>query len=132
MAGKIVKVFLDSNVILSGLFSERGAPRILLDLLSLNLPFLKGLTGRYNIFEIERNLTKKMPACIPIYKSYFPKLNLTIIPLPSPEEIRKYHGATAEKDVPVLVSALIRKGGFSGYGRYKRLFPSQKEKRLFF
>ncbi len=119
MAGKIVRVFLDSNVILSGLFSDRGAPRILLDLLSLDLPFLKGLTGRYNILEIERNLIKKMPACIPLYKSYLPKLNLIIIPLPSSEELKKYLRVTADKDVPVLVSALKGKADYLVTGDIK-------------
>jgi predicted nucleic acid-binding protein len=112
MAGKIGRVFLDSNVILSGLFSEGGAPRILLDLLSLDLPFLTGLTGRYNLLEIERNLIKKMPACIPLYKSYLSKLNVTIVPLPSSEELEEYLGVTADKDVPVLVSALKGKADF--------------------
>jgi predicted nucleic acid-binding protein len=112
MAPKTVRVFLDSNVILSGLLSDRGAPRVLLDLISLGLPFLKGLTGRYNIIEIERNMNKKLPACIPVYKEYLPKLNLEIVPLPTREEIRKYAGATAVKDIPVLVSALKGKAGF--------------------
>jgi predicted nucleic acid-binding protein len=35
MGKKVVRVSLDSNVVLSGLLSERGAPRIILDLLSL-------------------------------------------------------------------------------------------------
>jgi hypothetical protein len=62
MGRKVVKVFLDSNVILSGLLSERGAPRILLDLLSLRLPFLTGSTGRYNLIEIDRDLKKNQIA----------------------------------------------------------------------
>jgi len=45
MQKKVVRVFLDSNVILSGLLSEKGSPRILLDLLSLRLPFLAGDRG---------------------------------------------------------------------------------------
>jgi len=84
MGKKVVSVFLDSNVILSGLFSERGAPRILLDLLSLGLPFLVGATGRYNLIEIERNLKKKMPGLLFLYKLYLPKVNLKVIPLPRP------------------------------------------------
>jgi predicted nucleic acid-binding protein len=55
---KKCKVFLDSNVLLSGLFSDKGAPRIILDLLTLNLPMLAGATGRYNLIEVERNLKK--------------------------------------------------------------------------
>ena len=106
MGKKVVRVFLDSNVILSGLISDKGAPRILLDLLSVGTPFLVGLTGRYNLIEIERNLKKKMPEILSIYKEYFPKLNLKIIPLPPKEALREYFGKIAEKYVPVLVSAI--------------------------
>jgi predicted nucleic acid-binding protein len=87
MGKKVVRVFLDSNVILSGLLSERGAPRVLLDLLSLRLPFLVGSTGRYNLIEIERNLKKKMPALLFVYKASLPKLNLKVIPLPRPTSL---------------------------------------------
>jgi len=109
MGKKVVRVFLDSNVILSGLLSEKGAPRILLDLLSLGLPFLVGSTGRYNLIEIERNLKKKMPGLLSLYRTYLPKLNLKVLPLPRPEDVRDFSGQIAEKDIPVLISA-IRSG----------------------
>jgi predicted nucleic acid-binding protein len=112
MARKAVRVFLDSNVILSGLLSDKGAPRVILDILSLKFPFLTGITGRYNIIEIERNLTKKLPAAIPIYREYIPKLNLEIVPLPLPEEVKRFSSHTAEKDVPVLASALKGRADF--------------------
>jgi predicted nucleic acid-binding protein len=112
MGLKSIRIFLDSNVLLSGLLSDRGTPRVILDLLSLNLPYLKGLTGRYNIIEIERNLTKKLPEILPVYKEYFPKLNLQIISLPGLEEINNYIGLTAAKDVPVLVSAIKGRADF--------------------
>ncbi|MBI4844084.1 MAG: PIN domain-containing protein [Nitrospirae bacterium] len=106
MAKKSVKIFLDSNVIISGLFSDKGAPRVILDLLSLGLPQLSGATGEYNIIEIERNLTKKMPEAIPVYNKYLPLLCLEIIPLPSSREISKLPGITSQKDIPVLASAI--------------------------
>lgn len=112
MARKAVRVFLDSNVILSGLLSDKGAPRIILDILCLRLPHLKGLTGRDNIIEIERNLTKKLPAAIPVYNEYLPKLNLEIVPLPSHEEVQNLSGHTSDKDLPVLASALKGKADF--------------------
>jgi predicted nucleic acid-binding protein len=106
MAKKNVKAFLDSNVIISGLFSDKGAPRVILDILCLGLPVLTGVTGEYNLIEIERNLTKKMPDVLPIYKKYLPLLNLEVIPLPSSGEINKLSGTTSDKDIPVLASAL--------------------------
>ena len=66
MARKTLKIFLDSNVILSGLLSDKGAPRVILDILCLGPPFLKGATGEYNILEIERNIQKKLPAILDI------------------------------------------------------------------
>jgi putative PIN family toxin of toxin-antitoxin system len=112
MGKKVVRVFLDSNVILSGLLSEKGAPRILLDLLSLRLPFLMGSTGRYNLIEIERNLKKRMPGLFPLFKDYLLKLNLKVIPLPRPEDVRGFSGQIAEKDAPVLFSAIQSKADF--------------------
>ena len=101
-----VKVFLDSNVIISGIFSDKGNPRIILDILCLELPFIAGVTGRYNIIEIERNLKRKMPKALPIYQKYLPALSLEIIPMPSKKEIEKYYGYASDKDLPVLVSAI--------------------------
>ncbi|MBI1869942.1 MAG: PIN domain-containing protein [Chlamydiae bacterium] len=112
MAGKDIKIFLDSNVILSGLFSERGAPRLILDLLSLGLPRFQGLTGRYNLIEIERNIKKKMPQVWTFYEKFFLKLNFKIVPIPSLEEIKAFQGHIAEKDVPVLASAFRGKADF--------------------
>jgi uncharacterized protein len=106
MAGRIVKLFLDSNVILSGILSDKGAPRIILDILSLNLPFLSGLSGEFNLLEIKRNLKRKLPGLFSVYRKYFPRINLQIIPLPRPADLKDFFGMAAEKDVPVLVSAI--------------------------
>lgn len=112
MARKRFKVFLDSNVIISGLFSDKGAPRIILDLLCLGLPFLVGATGQYNLIEIERNIMKKMPKVLPLYKEYLPKLNLEIVPMPLSKDIKKLFGHISDKDMPVLASAIIWNADF--------------------
>jgi predicted nucleic acid-binding protein len=109
---KRCKIFLDSNVLLSGLFSDRGAPRIILDLLTLHLPILAGATGRYNLMEVHRNLKKKMPAAMPLFLEYLPRLGLEIVPLPSPETVRSMVDIIAEKDVPVLASAVACGAGY--------------------
>jgi len=130
MAKRVVKIFLDSNVILSGLISDKGAPRIILDILSLNLPFLKGVTGEYNLIEIERNMKKKIPQALPVYKKYLSKLNLEIIPIPSYEEIKKFSEYISGKDIPVVVSAIKGKVDFLITGD-KKHFESLKRKRDF-
>ena len=112
MAKKAVRVFLDSNVILSGLISDKGAPRIILDLLTLKLPFLVGCTGRFNLMEIERNIKKRMPGLLAVYRKYLPLLNLKIIPLPGQHELREFAQTIADKDLPVLASAIKGKADF--------------------
>lgn len=107
MARKTIKIFLDSNVILSGLLSDKGAPRVILDILCLQLPLLKGATGEYNLLETERHIMKRLPEILNIYQTYLPKLRLEIVPLPPPEALTTYYDRINEKDAPVLVSALI-------------------------
>jgi predicted nucleic acid-binding protein len=126
MAKQPVKVFLDSNVILWGLLSDRGAPRLILDVLSLRLPVLQGATGRYNILEIERNLARKMPNLVPLYRKYLPLLDLEILPLPSPETIEAMAGQSADKDIPALASATACRADYLVTGD-KKDFAKAKE-----
>jgi len=47
-----------------------------------------------------------------VYKRYLPRLHLKIIDLPRQEELREFSGKIANKDVPVLVSAIHSKADF--------------------
>jgi predicted nucleic acid-binding protein len=126
---KKCKVFLDSNVLLSGLFSDKGAPRIILDLLTLNWPILAGATGLYNLMEVERNLKKKMPAAMPLYHEYLPKLGLEVVALPSRETVRSLSGIIAEKDIPVLASAIACSAEYLITGDKKDFTGLKKDKK---
>ncbi len=106
MPGKTVRVFLDSNVLVSGLFSDRGAPRLILDILSLDIPVLKAVTGAFNVAEVERNLEAKLPAALPLFRSFLSIAGLEIVPMPSRKDLEPLAGLTAEKDLPVLASAI--------------------------
>ena len=109
MSEQGAKFFLDSNVILSGLLSSRGAPKIILDLFSIEVPLLKGMTGRYNLDEIERNLKNRFPLLYPIYSEYRSKMRLEIVDIPPFKKIEPLLGQVPSKDAPVLASA--RMGG---------------------
>jgi predicted nucleic acid-binding protein len=106
MPGKNIRVFLDSNVVVSGLISEAGPPRILLDLALARISGLHMMTGEYNLVEIERTLRKKRPRALPVWFRYRKHLDLEIVPLPEWKEIERYRGTIADKDVPVVVSAI--------------------------
>ena len=106
MPGKSVRVFLDSNVVVSGLISEVGPPRILLDLAFARITGLYMMIGEYNLMEIERTLRKKLPRALPVWRRYRKHLELEIVPLPEWKEIELHRGTIADKDVPVIVSAI--------------------------
>ena len=105
MAARAAKVFLDSNVLISGFISGGGPPRMILELLSRDQPYLCAATGRYNIIEIERDIAKKAPASLPTYMEHIKKLALTVVPMPTEAEVEAWPWPVARKDVPVLVSA---------------------------
>lgn len=117
-----VRLFLDSNVILSGLMSSKGAPRILLDLLSIEVPLLKGLIGRYNLDEIERNLKVRFPDLLPIYQEYLPRLRLDIVEVPPFESLEPLLGKMSAKDAPVMASARLGRSDYLITGN-KKDFP---------
>ncbi len=126
MGKKPVRVFLDSNVVLSGLLSNTGAPRLILDILSMELPRLAAITGRFNITELERNIRKKAPKALPVYEEYFPKLHIEIVPMPTSAEVTKHSGIVADKDTPVLVSALKGRADFLVTGDKKHFDKVKK------
>ena len=124
------RIFLDSNVILSGLFSERGAPRLILDLLCLDLPVFQGVTGRFNLTEIERNIAKKAPGALTVLDEYLPRLGLEIVPVPFFDELEPFRGAVDDKDLPVLASAVMGKADFFVTGD-KRLLSQISRQSVF-
>jgi predicted nucleic acid-binding protein len=128
MEQKKHRIFIDSNVILSGLFSEKGEPRLILDLLTLDLPVLTGLTGRFNLIEIERNIGKKLPGALSAWPLYLLQLRLEVIPMPSSWDLALLGDMAEGKDLPVVASAINGKADYFVSGD-KRLF-SRLEKRL--
>ncbi len=115
------RIFLDSSLILSGLISRQGAPRLILDLLSLRLPMIQGVTGLFNLTEIERNIVKKAPAALNILNAYIPQLDLDIVPVPFLDELEPFRGAVGDEDLPALASAATSHADFFVTGDQKLL-----------
>ena len=85
---------------------NKAAPRLILDLLCHEMPFILGATGHYNLEEIVRTITKKLPAARPVFDDFMSRLKLEIIPFPEEEKMEKYRGVIVDEDLPVLVSAI--------------------------
>ncbi len=101
-----IRVFLDTNVIISGLLTEEGIPKIVLDLFSLNLPEIKAVTGQFNLLELRRTIRKKIPKLAEIFEDAIRKVNIEVVPLPEKEIVDKYKDLISFKDAPVLASAI--------------------------
>ena len=121
MAGSL-RVFLDSNVILSALFSERGAPRRILDIMAARLPPLHPLVGAYNLLEIERNLGKRLPGAWPAARNLIDRLGFTIVPLPAASAVAAWTPRVVAKDAPVIASAVAGRASVLVTGDKKDLF----------
>lgn len=102
--------------------SSEGYPRLIIDILTLRVPFLEGLTGQYNIEEIERNLKKRFPQLQKIYQDTFQKIPLEIIEIPPYDHIKPLIEKRSPKDAPVLASAQIGKAHYLVTGD-KKGFP---------
>ena len=128
MAKKEVRAFLDSNVIISGLLSDKAPPRVILDILSHELPFIHAATAQYNLEEIERTIARKIPAIRIVFHDFMSRLRMDIIPLPTRRNLSKYRGVIADEDLPVLVSALEYRADYLVTGD-KRHFNGLRERK---
>lgn len=91
---------------------------------------ITGVTGRYNLIEIERNIKKRLPTALPLYQAYLTKLKMEIVPLPSQADIRRFAGTTSLKDIPVIASAFVADADFLVTGDKEILFAVQGKRRF--
>jgi putative PIN family toxin of toxin-antitoxin system len=102
-----LRVFLDSNVIFSGLYSSSGPAGQILDQM---------IEGRISVVisqqvveETIRNIKIKIPAAIPTLKTLLENIRLEIIKDPAPGEIKKWSRAINFEDAPIFAAAVNAK-----------------------
>lgn len=99
-----LKVFLDSNVFISGLYSEKGGPGIILDY------FISGkigiITSQKVLNEVIEVLSEKLQKMIPFLQEFLLSYPPEIIKDAKPENIKKWSGLVNEDDVMILESAM--------------------------
>jgi putative PIN family toxin of toxin-antitoxin system len=101
------RVFLDSNVIFSGLYSSKRAPGIILE------HFIRGnirvVVSQQVLEEVIRTLKEKLPDTLPSLKKLLVSTPPEIIADPSLKEIERWAGKIPESDVAILVAAIVAK-----------------------
>ncbi|MHB1443338.1 MAG: putative toxin-antitoxin system toxin component, PIN family [Candidatus Humimicrobiaceae bacterium] len=101
---KKLKVFLDSNVFISGLYSEKGAPGLIMN---------NYILGRIDISisqkvlnEIIIVLKKKLPSILTLLQKFLLTYPPEIIKDPPAEAVKKWNDIINENDAAILESAI--------------------------
>jgi predicted nucleic acid-binding protein len=97
----VIKVFLDSNVLISALIgSTHSAPVVLMDWLASS-PTAALITGRCCIQEVEKNLARKLPQAQPLWQQFVSASGMHIVVCPRQSII----GINA-KDAAIVAAAV--------------------------
>jgi predicted nucleic acid-binding protein len=104
MAPTPPRLFLDSSVLIAAMASESGASRVILVLAEVGL--VKLVACPYVLQEVERNLSKKLPALLPIYHQLLDHLQFEMVTNPSLAEVQRWAAIIVPKDAPVLAAAV--------------------------
>jgi putative PIN family toxin of toxin-antitoxin system len=106
---RVVKVFLDANIFLSGSFSRTGASCKILSLCRRKK--LHPQTCQQALSEAENAIKVKVPQALPEYQKIIQHLTnfLEILPDPTLKEIKKAEKIIVPKDAPILAIAMKAK-----------------------
>jgi len=99
-----LRVFLDSNVVFSGLYSPQGAPGMILKY------FLKGdisvVVSQQVLEEVIRTVKKKLPEVLPALRRLLMNIPPQVIVDPKPENIGRWAGRVPAADAIILAAAV--------------------------
>lgn len=98
------RVFLDSNVIFSGLHSPQGAPGAILEC------FVKGdisvVVSQQVLEEVVRTIKEKLPEALPILKRLLVSVPPEVIPNPELAEVKRWAGRLSTADAAIIAAAV--------------------------
>jgi uncharacterized protein len=97
----VIKVFLDSNILISALIgSAHSAPVVLVDWLASSSAAAL-MTGHCCIQEVEKNLGRKLPQAQPLWHQFVSASGIQIVPCP-----RKLIAGINAKDTAIVAAAV--------------------------
>ncbi len=98
------RIFLDSSVLIAACGSRSGASHAIILMAEIGL--FKVLISQQVIEECERNITKKLPAALPIFQQILSVINPEIVANPAPSDIMRWASVIELKDAPILAAAI--------------------------
>ena len=98
------RIFLDSNVIFSGIYSSEGAPGIILE------HFVEGrlrvVISQQVLEEVVRTVKEKLPHALPALRRLLVSIPPEIRNDPSPEEVARWAEVIQIEDASILAAAV--------------------------
>lgn len=98
------RVFIDTSVIIAGLFSSTGASAAILDLCESEM--LEMVVNKQVLTEADRNFEKRFPCLAQEFRNFLKNANPTLVADPTSEEIRTAQKLINSKDSSILAAAL--------------------------
>ena len=99
-----LRVFLDTNVMFSGVYAESGAPKRLLDACAFGQ--LQAVVSRVVLDELARNLRTKAPAALPALERVFREVSFEMADEPPERETQRWFDAGLGSDAPIIAAAM--------------------------
>lgn len=103
MAAERLRVFLDTNVLIAGLFSPTGPPAAILDLGEAEEIVI--VVSRQVLVEADRVLAAKFPALIERYRRFLTNLRPLLVEDPDRERVDEARRIIHADDAPILAAA---------------------------
>ena len=97
------RVFLDSNVILSGLYSGDGPPGAILEQ-AVEGGFVP-VISRQVLDEVVRTIAAKLPAALPVLHTLLLSMPLEVCDDPDPSAVKAWAKITGADDAPIAAAA---------------------------
>jgi len=97
------RVFLDANVLISGVVSPKGAPAAILDLGEAEEILI--VTSRQVLVEADRNFSKKFPELTERYRRFIKNLAPLLLEDPSEQAVHEAAKIIHPKDAPIVAAA---------------------------
>jgi len=99
-----LRVFLDTNVIFSGLYSQRGAPANILE--AVIKGEIKAVISQQVLGELVRTVKEKLPVVLPVLKAMLVNSPPEIAHDPPAAEIKPWAGLLDAGDAAILAAAI--------------------------
>lgn len=98
------RIFLDASALFAAAYSPTGAARELLRLGLENQVQL--ITNEIAVEEAERNLERKAPEGVAVFRAILNIFPIEVLPIPDKEEVQVAAGHVVLKDAPILAGAV--------------------------